>query len=563
MKDLANIKELTTNLTVIYVEDEEFFRVLISKKLQGFFKNLFIANDGIEGLELFKKNDIDLIITDNIMPKMSGLDMIEEIRKKDTKTPVILLTGYMDTEFLIRAINLGVTQFVAKPINFDNLYSAIEIATQRVILENLQRKTQEQELELFKYREKYHSLQQERAFKKELRIIRNDLFMRKIDLDCAGIKEWHCSHLFKPLDIMSGDSYLIRKIDDKKYLITLIDAMGKGLSASVTAILSTSYINHLSNKYREAGNFSLKECIESYYDFIQTELLEDEIVCVSFIFIDFKNCLMHYALFSMPPLLLLDENNEIKMIKSNNPPIMKFHMPFVIGEYDLSSVTKMLFYTDGLNECFSKKNELYADYLIEDFSKSHSAKELYSRFSVLMDNLTDDITIIFLNLLNSSSINRQFLIENKIKDITVITDEINNLLMDYLKADELPVFMCALSEIIYNAYEHGNIDLDSEKKKILISTDKYEEYLIEYEKDNKKCILVKIIINEYNDYTMVNVIITDEGKGFDVSLLYDSGKDNTQLSGRGVRIAESILDGIYYNRLGNEATINKKLLKGG
>ncbi|MCX8070187.1 MAG: response regulator [Thermodesulfovibrionales bacterium] len=567
MKDLVRLKELTSNLTVLYVEDEELFRMTISKKLNGFFKSFLIACDGFEGLDVFRQNDIALIITDNIMPNMNGLDMIEEIRKKDTKTPVILVTGYMDTEFLIRAINLGVTQFVAKPINYDTLYNAIEIATQRVILENLQRKTQEQELELLKYREKYHSLQQERAFRKELNIIRNDLYMRKIVLDCPqdnDLLEWHCSNVFIPLDIMSGDSYLIREIGDKRYLFTLIDAMGKGLSASVTAILSTSYINHLATKFKEIGEFSLRECIDSYYNFIQTELLDDEIVCLSFIYIDFDKLMMEYALFSMPPLLMQDENGEIHLVKSNNPPIMKFPIPIVIGQQDISKFTKMLFYTDGLNECFSKKNELYGDYLKNDFANSHSAKELFQQFAIVMDSFTDDITIIFLDRLSSSSsITRQFLVPSKIKEITTTVDEINLFLESYLKPDELPVFMCALSELVYNAYEHGSIDLESDKKKSLISNDLYDAYLREHEEDIKRNINIKIIITNYADYIIVNAIITDEGKGFDVNLLLDSGKDNTQLSGRGVRIAENIVDGIYYNNIGNEVTLKKKLKRGG
>lgn len=566
MNIMDRMKDITSNLTMLYVEDEDLFRVMVGGKLKGYFKEIIFAENGLEGLKKYFENDIDLLITDNLMPIMNGLEMIQEIRKKDTKTPIILVTGFIDTDFLIKSINLGVTQFVAKPINFDNLFSAIELATQRVILENLERKTREQELELFKYREKYHSLQQERAFRKELQIIKNDLFMQRVDVrnTSNGYKHWLCSFVFKPLDIMSGDSYSIRRLDENRYVFFLIDGMGKGLSASVTTMLSTSYINHIISEMIKKADFSLDNCIELYQRFIKPELLEEEIVSVLFVYIDFGMNLMRYCNFSMPPIMMLKDDGDIGMLKSNNLPLMKVDIPYRIDEVDISDITKIVMYSDGLNECYSQKGELYNDYISSDFKNSCSARDMFAKFRDVMSNQNDDITIIYLKKLGKSPIfSESITIPSKIKEITILAEHIKKITLPYMNEADNVMFMSAFSEIILNSYEHGNIELPKAKKGKLIEDDKYDEYLRNSEETCSSCITVKVEIFEEEMNYLICVFIYDRGKGFDIISLQYAEKDDKKFSGRGIKIAESILDGIYYNQKGNEVILIKKSLKGG
>ena len=76
-------KEILKDISVLYVEDENDVREFTSKLLGSLLKKVYVAQNGLEGLELYKENqnDIDLIISDINMPKMNGLDMCEQIRK--------------------------------------------------------------------------------------------------------------------------------------------------------------------------------------------------------------------------------------------------------------------------------------------------------------------------------------------------------------------------------------------------------------------------------------------------------------------------------------------------
>lgn len=123
-------KKLLKNIKILYVEDEKNISEQVKYFFDRYVKEFHIANNGEEGLELFDKVNPDVVITDIQMPKMNGLDMIKQLRRKDV--PVIITTAYSDAEFFLKAIELKVDKFVIKPINLVELVTDV----QRVVLEN-------------------------------------------------------------------------------------------------------------------------------------------------------------------------------------------------------------------------------------------------------------------------------------------------------------------------------------------------------------------------------------------------------------------------------------------
>jgi len=120
-------KKLFKRLKVLYVEDDSSVRNELSSLLSNFFNNVYTASNGEEGLELYisKQKDIDIIIADINMPKMTGIEMLEEIRKFDKNIPAIFTTAYSDTEFLIDAIKLKVFEYCIKPIDIRLLINTL------------------------------------------------------------------------------------------------------------------------------------------------------------------------------------------------------------------------------------------------------------------------------------------------------------------------------------------------------------------------------------------------------------------------------------------------------
>ena len=112
-------------MTLLYVEDNEITRESTCMLLNQLFKNVIVCIDGEDGLEKFKANKIDLIITDLNMPKMHGTLMLKEIRKINNLIPAIVLTAHSEQTFKIDSIKAGASSYVNKPPQMNELFQAI------------------------------------------------------------------------------------------------------------------------------------------------------------------------------------------------------------------------------------------------------------------------------------------------------------------------------------------------------------------------------------------------------------------------------------------------------
>lgn len=111
--------------TILVAEDNESNYLLVSYLLRTDY-NLLWARDGVEALELYKTNKVDLILMDVRMPRMGGLATTEQIRRTDTKTPIIALTAFAFDSDRAQTLEAGCTDFIAKPINSELLKSKLK-----------------------------------------------------------------------------------------------------------------------------------------------------------------------------------------------------------------------------------------------------------------------------------------------------------------------------------------------------------------------------------------------------------------------------------------------------
>ena len=105
-------------MRVLLVEDNKDAREAIYDLLHNYFDTIVTASNGKEGLESFKKQDFDLIISDIKMPVMNGIEMIREIRMLNPSIAIIVLTAHQEFDYIFETINLSVDGYLLKPLDF-------------------------------------------------------------------------------------------------------------------------------------------------------------------------------------------------------------------------------------------------------------------------------------------------------------------------------------------------------------------------------------------------------------------------------------------------------------
>ncbi len=111
--------------SVLYVEDETDTQEVIKEILTNSCKEVFIASDGVEGLELYKEKQPNIILSDIVMPNMSGIEMSKKIKELNPKQLISLFTAYNEPEFKEQASELKIDAYIMKPFDDKQFFSVL------------------------------------------------------------------------------------------------------------------------------------------------------------------------------------------------------------------------------------------------------------------------------------------------------------------------------------------------------------------------------------------------------------------------------------------------------
>ena len=187
---MNNLKDFIKTLNILYVEDEVSAREIFTKILKRFFNTVDARENGLEGYIAFKEKHLknekyDLIISDINMPKLDGMEMLEKIREIDSLVPVVFITARHEADVLLKAIELQISDFIIKPIDFDGITKVVNNASEKLFLKNtLLRKNTELELYLKTIEQMAFIIKMDM----DLNITYiNDIFSNSIDCETSNI----------------------------------------------------------------------------------------------------------------------------------------------------------------------------------------------------------------------------------------------------------------------------------------------------------------------------------------------------------------------------------------
>jgi len=123
--------------TILLAEDEKKLALAMKTAIGEYFHKFIVTHDGKEALEAYKKYMPHIVITDILMPKLTGLELMKELRKVNSDIPIIILSAHSDSDKLLKAIDLGVTKYFIKPVDPDELLEYISVLIPKIKQENI------------------------------------------------------------------------------------------------------------------------------------------------------------------------------------------------------------------------------------------------------------------------------------------------------------------------------------------------------------------------------------------------------------------------------------------
>ncbi|MBT3176701.1 MAG: response regulator [Desulfobacula sp.] len=134
---------------ILIVDDEEIIVKLLSMSLRSDGYETVTAHSGEQGLEVFKSELPDIVVTDIKMPGMDGLELLKKIKEIDSEKEVIIVTGHGDIDSTITALQYGASDFINKPVRDEALAIALERAKAKIaIREKLEEYTENLEIKI-------------------------------------------------------------------------------------------------------------------------------------------------------------------------------------------------------------------------------------------------------------------------------------------------------------------------------------------------------------------------------------------------------------------------------
>jgi len=205
---IDHISSLAKEMHLLYVEDEELVLKSTKLLLETIFPQVETASNGIEALKLYQNKKFDLVITDIFMPEMNGIVLVNKIKELNPGQPIIITSACEESSYLLELINLGVAQFLLKPIQLEQVINVM-----REVVTNIHNQQKADELNSNLKQELLHQTTLLKQYK-EVVDISSIVTQTNIDGDIIYANEAFCKTTGYSFDeIISKNHNLVRHPD--------------------------------------------------------------------------------------------------------------------------------------------------------------------------------------------------------------------------------------------------------------------------------------------------------------------------------------------------------------
>jgi len=139
MYSIEEIYKYTKDLKILYIEDDIYLSKEMKEVLENFFKKVVLASDGQKGIEVYKIEQFDIVITDIKMPNMDGIEMAKKIKEINSEQDIIVISAYNDSDKLFALIKIGISDFILKPMDFNQVLNVLYKISKNIVSKKLEK----------------------------------------------------------------------------------------------------------------------------------------------------------------------------------------------------------------------------------------------------------------------------------------------------------------------------------------------------------------------------------------------------------------------------------------
>ncbi|CAM2065149.1 SpoIIE family protein phosphatase [Sulfidibacter corallicola] len=410
---------------ILIVEDTPFPRAILQRQLMQMGYEVIAVADGTEAWEVMQNEPINFVITDWLMPRMSGIELCRRIRREGFSRYVyiILLTAKGDKNDLIAGLEAGADDFMVKPCNPLELKVKV-LAGERVLKYEKTLVDQNRKLELAhqqiseQFATTANNLKLAAKFQKAL-----------LPMESATIDQMKFESMFVPCEVVAGDFFNFFKINEEKTAFFLLDVAGHGIPAAMLSFTLSHVISplpfppdaqHLGHTGYGFLDFTHPTHLASRLNQI-FEVRSDGQQYFTMVYgvIDLA---MEQVLFTQaghPPIIYLPYEGEPCTIGEGGFPMGIFpNTDFDIYSFDFRPGDRLYLYSDGVTGCFDPDGQSYSTERFMDLLAHHRRGSLREGLVKLKqaliewrgsDQFEDDLSVLAVERLPDPSQDRNHL----------------------------------------------------------------------------------------------------------------------------------------------------------
>ncbi len=348
-------------MKILIAEDERVSRRLLESRLKKWGYDVTTAEDGAEAWEYFRKEHFPMVISDWMMPKMDGLELLRRIRAFDRPgyVYIILLTARSEKEDILAGMESGADDFITKPFDKDELMARLKVG---IRITDLERDLAERNRELEKINERMR-----RDLEAAARIQQSLLPTQLPEVEGIGFA-WK----YEPCDELAGDTLNIFNLDEKHIGLYLLDVSGHGVPAALLSVNLSRILTPnpgqsdlLKRPCPDQPGYCLvppEEVANQLNQRFPLDSNTEQYFTIQYAQLDVEQKLLTYISAGHPPMIHLKADGSAEILQVRSLPI-----GFLVGVdkvYDekrlpLQPGERLYFYSDGIIEAADPRNEQF------------------------------------------------------------------------------------------------------------------------------------------------------------------------------------------------------------